>query len=109
MREFFLVVKSMENSLHHLFEVQLKAPTAKKKKKNGCFDHMQSGYSAWLQTSYHDCDCERFIETNCIRQPEPEATAQFILQPQHTDNPQNISEGTTSLHQEHTTSCLLQL
>jgi len=29
-----------------------------------------------------------------------EAAAQFILQPQYTDNPQNICEGITCLHLE---------
>ena len=36
-------------------------------------------------------------KTNCIRQPKRQLPMQFILQPQHTDNPQNISEGITCM------------
>ena len=36
------------------------------------------------------------IEINWIRQPE--TACQFILQPEHTNNPQNICEETTCLH-----------
>ena len=43
----------------------------------------------WLQTVR---GLHLVLKTNCIRQPT-EAAAQFILQPQYTNNPQNICEG----------------
>ena len=42
------------------------------------------------------------LETNCKRKPELGEAAKFILQPQYTDNPQNICGGgiTNALHKE---------
>ena len=37
------------------------------------------------------------LETNCIRQP----TAQFVLQPQYTENPHNICASLTCLQVLH--------
>ena len=37
------------------------------------------------------------LETNCIRQP----TAQFVLQPQYTENPHNICASLTCLQVPH--------
>ena len=52
----------------------------------------------WLQMDCRDCGYERFalmLKTNCN---PPKAAAQFILQPQYTNNPQNICERVTCLH-----------
>ena len=50
----------------------------------------------WLQT-WEDSGCERFAlgsKTN-LHKATQEATAQLILQPQHTDNSQKICERIT--------------
>ena len=52
----------------------------------------------WLQMNCRDCGYERFalmLNTNCN---PPKAAAQFILQPQYTNNPQDICERVTCLH-----------
>jgi len=38
------------------------------------------------------------LKTSRMHKATQEVAAQFILQPQYTDNPQNICEGITCLH-----------
>ena len=46
----------------------------------------QSGYPSWRQTGQWLWQVALILKTNCI------TAAQFLLQPQYTDNPQNICE-----------------
>ena len=78
-------------------------PTSTLQKQISCFNHwIVTLVAANVRGGY-----ERFtlvIETNCKKQPETQLSryiinlVQFILQPQYTDNPENICEGVILMH-----------
>ena len=49
---------------------------------------------AWLQTNWRNStELWQVVGWRILRKATREASAQFLLQPQYTDNPQNICEG----------------
>ena len=58
----------------------------------------QSGYPGFRQIGEAVVTGGLFGIEDYLHKATQETAAQFILQPQYTDNPQNICEGITCLH-----------